>query len=166
MERGDIRPAQTVSELVGTASPSRATAYRTLRHLADHGLVHHTGETWTLAPRALDGFGDSPLDAVPRPAARPAQGWHEVARQHGTSGVALRRKALHAAGRAVYREVLDRLGEHRSKATVIVRHGRQVLVPAPRPDEIPAARQAPDGSVLDPSTGRRAGDWRVPRMAD
>lgn len=55
-----VRPVQTVSQLAGTASVSRATAYRTLQRLADQGLVQHTGETWTLAPRAVDGFGDSP----------------------------------------------------------------------------------------------------------
>jgi hypothetical protein len=156
-----IRPAQTVSELVSTASVSRATAYRTLRRLADHGLVHHTGETWALAPRALEGFGNSLLDAASGPDAQPTRGWDEVARRYGTARVAARRKALHAAERATYREVLDRLAEHRSRAVVIVRDGRQVLVPAPRPDEIPVAWQASDGSVLDPSTGRLAADWRI-----
>ncbi|MEU0649126.1 hypothetical protein [Streptomyces umbrinus] len=43
------RPAQTIGELGGPTSVSRATAYRTLRRLADHGLAHHTGETWSLA---------------------------------------------------------------------------------------------------------------------
>ncbi|GAX58345.1 hypothetical protein SO3561_09918 [Streptomyces olivochromogenes] len=73
-----IRPTQTVGELVGTASVSRATVYRTLRRLAGHGLVHHRGETWALAPRTLEGLGNSPLDAVTGPDARPAQGWDEV----------------------------------------------------------------------------------------
>ncbi|WP_411152140.1 helix-turn-helix domain-containing protein [Streptomyces sp. A30] len=45
-----VRPAQTVSDLVSAASVSRATAYRTLRRLADHGLVQRHGETWTLVP--------------------------------------------------------------------------------------------------------------------
>lgn len=36
------RAAQTVAELVGSSSVSRATLYRTLRRLADHGLVHPT----------------------------------------------------------------------------------------------------------------------------
>ncbi|WP_328502740.1 helix-turn-helix domain-containing protein [Streptomyces sp. NBC_00457] len=156
-----IRPAQTVSELVATASVSRATAYRTLGRLADHGLVHHTGETWALAPRALEGFGNSPLDAATGPDVQPTRGWDEVARRYGTAGAAARRTALHAAERAAYREVLDRLAEHRSKAVVIVRDGRQVLVPAPGPDEIPVAWQASDGSVLDPATGRPAAGWRV-----
>jgi len=43
---------------------------------------------------------------------------------------------------------LDRLSEHRSRAVVLVRDGRQVLVPMPRPDEIPPAWHAPDGRVL------------------
>ncbi|MEU9382465.1 transcriptional regulator [Streptomyces sp. NPDC048279] len=152
-------PDQTVAELVGTSSVSRATTYRSLRHLADHGLVQHTGETWTLAPRALEGFG------IPLPDAdnghTPAQGWANIAEQHGTWGIAAQRKALHAAERAAYQEALDRFAEHRSRAVVIVRDGRQVLVPVPRPDEIPPAWHAPDGRVLDPLTGRPAADWRV-----
>ncbi|MFM9655457.1 helix-turn-helix domain-containing protein [Streptomyces scabiei] len=155
------RPHQTVAELVGTSSVSRATAYRTLKRLADHGLVRHTGETWALAPRALEGFGNSLPDADTCLAATPAQGWAEVAEHHGTTGVAARRKAFHANERAAYRAALDRLAEHRSKAVVIDRDGRQILVPARRPDEIPSAWHAPDGRVLDPVTGRPAADWRV-----
>jgi hypothetical protein len=155
------RPAQTIGELVGSASVSRATAYRTLQRLAEHGLVHHSGETWSLTPRALEGFGTSLPDALPGPTAPPAQGWDAVARQYGTTGIAARRKALHAVERAAYREALDRLAEHRSKAMVIVRDGRRVLVPAPRPDEIPSAWHAPGGRVLDPVTGRPDAEWRV-----
>lgn len=156
-----VRPAQTVSELVGTASVSRATAYRTLQRLADHGLVHHDGETWTLAPRAVEGFGQSPLDAASEPDTRPAQGWDGIAQFYSTAGVAVRRRILHAVERAAYQEALDRRAEHRSKAVVIIRDGRQVLVPAPRPDEIPPKWQTPGGSVLDPATGRPATDWRL-----
>ncbi|MDF3142790.1 MULTISPECIES: MarR family transcriptional regulator [unclassified Streptomyces] len=155
------RPNQTVAELVGTSSVSRATAYRTLRRLAGHGLVQHTGETWTLAPRALEGLGSNLPVPVTGLDAVPANGWDTVAEQYGTTGLAARRKALHAAQRAAYREVLDRLAEHRSKAVVIVRDGRQVLVPAPRADEIPPAWHTPDGRVLDPASGRAAPDWRV-----
>jgi hypothetical protein len=152
---------QTVGELVGTSSVSRATTYRTLRRLADHGLVQHTGETWALAPRALEGFGNS----LPAPATEldtvPAQGWDTVADRHGTTGLSAQRKALHTAQRAAYREAFDRLVEHRSKAVVIVHNGHQVLVPASRPDEIPPGWHAPDGYVLDPLTGRAAPDWRI-----
>ncbi|MFF9778934.1 helix-turn-helix domain-containing protein [Streptomyces sp. NPDC013978] len=155
------RQAQTISELVGSASVSRATAYRTLRRLADHGLVHHSGETWSLAPRALEGFGNGLPDAVTNEIGKPAQGWDSVAKRHGTTSIAARRKALHAAERAAYREALERLSEHRSKAAVIVRDGHQVLVPAPRPDEIPSAWHAPGGRVLDPVTGRATPDWRI-----
>ncbi|MFJ6688301.1 transcriptional regulator [Streptomyces sp. NPDC091294] len=155
------RSHQTVAELVGTSSVSRATTYRTLRRLIDHGLVHRTGETWALAPRALEGFGSG----LPAPAtghnAVPALGWDTVAEQYGTTGLAARRKAVHAVQRAAYREALERLAEHRSKAVVIVRDGHQVVVPAPRPDEIPPAWHAPDGRVLDPATGRTAPGWRV-----
>ncbi|MFI6551403.1 transcriptional regulator, partial [Streptomyces prunicolor] len=155
------RQDQTAGELVGTSSVSRATTYRTLQRLADHGLVHHTGETWALTPRALEGSGIRLPDGDTAHTATPAQSWDEVAEQHGTRGVAARRKALHAIERAAYREALDRLAEHRSRAVVLVRDGRQVLVPAPRPDEIPPAWHAPHGRVLDPITGRPAADWRV-----
>ncbi|MFE9454022.1 transcriptional regulator [Streptomyces sp. NPDC006739] len=153
-------PHQTAAELVGTSSVSHATIYRTLQRLADHGLVQHTGETWTLAPRALEGFGIRLPDDAGN-GHTPAQGWANVAEQHGTWGIAARRKALHTAQRAAYQQALDRFAEHRSRAVVIVRDGRQVLVPLPRPDEIPPTWHAPDGRVLDPVTGRPAADWRV-----
>ncbi|WP_326672558.1 MarR family winged helix-turn-helix transcriptional regulator [Streptomyces canus] len=106
------RPDQTVGELVGTSSVSRATTYRTLRCLADHGLVHHTGETWALAPRALEGFGIR-LPNVDN-GHTPAQGWDHIAELRGTRGVAAQRKALHVAERAAYQQALDRLAEHRA----------------------------------------------------
>ncbi|WP_329544369.1 MarR family winged helix-turn-helix transcriptional regulator [Streptomyces sp. NBC_01356] len=155
------RPHQTVGELVATSSVSRATTYRSLRRLAMHGLAHRTGETWALAPRALEGIGTRLAAPATDLTPVPAQGWAEVAARLGTSGGAAHRKALHAAQRAAYRQALDRLTEHRSKAVVIVRDGRQVLVPAPRPDEIPPAWQNADGRVLDPVTGRAAPDWLV-----
>ncbi|MFD8736588.1 helix-turn-helix domain-containing protein [Streptomyces sp. NPDC059618] len=156
-----VRSAQTVSELTGTASVPRATAYRTLRRLADHGLVSHTGETWTLTSRALQGLDKTPADSNTSPDTRPVQGWDEVARLHGTAGVAARRKALHAVERTAYLGALERLAGHRSKALVGIRDGRQVLIPAPRPDEVPAAWQCGAGSVRDPATGHPAADWRV-----
>ncbi|MEU1268518.1 MarR family transcriptional regulator [Streptomyces sp. NPDC005799] len=155
------RPHQSVSELVGTSSVSRATTYRTLKRLADHGLVQHTGETWTLALRALEGFGDSLPDTDTGHTAALAQGWDHIAEQHGTSGVAAQRKALHTAERAAYQQALDRLAEHRSRALVIVRDGHSVLVPTPRPDEIPPTWHTPDGRVIDPLTGHPAADLRV-----
>ncbi|MEU9382775.1 MarR family transcriptional regulator, partial [Streptomyces sp. NPDC048279] len=112
-------PHQTVAELVGTSSVSRATTYRTLKRLADHGLVQHTGETWTLAPRALEGFGIRLPDADNSHTAAPAQGWVKVAEQHGTWGIAARRKALHTAQRAAYQQALDRFAEHRRRAVVL-----------------------------------------------
>ncbi|WP_406471565.1 hypothetical protein [Streptomyces sp. NBC_01615] len=134
---------QTIGELVGTSSVSRATACRTLRRLVEHGLERHAGETWALAPRALEGFGSSLAEAATNPDMAPTQGRHEVAEQRGTAGVAARRKVLHASRRAAYRQALDRLAEHRSEAVVIVRDGRQVLVPTPRPDEMNF--RCPDG---------------------
>lgn len=153
------RPDQIIGELVGTSSVSRATAYRTLRRLAEHGLVHHTGETWALAPRALEGLGSSLPVPGPGLDVVPAQGWDTVAERYDTRGLAAQRKALHAAQRTAYREALDRLAEHRSKAMVIVRDGHQVLVPAPRPDEIlrvARPRRVRPGSAHRPRRSRLA----------
>ncbi|NBM16212.1 transcriptional regulator [Streptomyces sp. GC420] len=155
------RSAQTVGELVGTSSVSRATVYRTLQRLAEYGLVHHHGETWSLAPRALEGIGNGLPEAAGAPRPRSANGWDDVAELHGTVGIAARRQVLHAAERAAYRARLERLAEHRSRAVIIVRDGHAVLVPAPRPDEISSAWHAPGGGVLDPVTGCPAADWRV-----
>ena len=74
------RPHQTVGELVGTSSVSRATTYRSLRRLAVHGLAHRTGETWALAPRALEGIGTRLAAPATDLTPVPAQGWAEVAR--------------------------------------------------------------------------------------
>ncbi len=156
-----VRSAQTVGELVITSSVSRATVYRTLQRLATHDLVQHVGEIWTLTPRAVDDFGNSPQEAVTDPEVTASHGWDVIARQCGTTGIAARRRALHAAERRAYRAVLEQLAEHRSRAVVIVRDGRQVLVPSPRPDEIPSAWCTPDGHVVDPSTGCAASDWRI-----
>ncbi|MEU2621461.1 MarR family winged helix-turn-helix transcriptional regulator [Streptomyces sp. NPDC007157] len=155
------RPAQTIADLIASSSVSRATTYRTLRRLAHHGLVHHHGETWTLAPHALQGLGRFPRSTQPPLDMQPARGWDEIALRSGTAGTAARRKALHAAERALYQKALERLAEHRSRALVIVHNGRPVLVPAVRPDEVPAAWQAADGRVLDPATGRAADGWRM-----
>ncbi|MEV6759668.1 helix-turn-helix domain-containing protein [Streptomyces sp. NPDC051105] len=155
------RSDQTVTDLIASSSVSRATAYRTLQSLAHHGLVHHHGETWTLTPRALHGIGHSPTSDKATADMQPAQNWDEIALRHGTAGTAGRRKALHAAERALYRQALERLAEHRSRAVVIFRDGCQVLVPSVRPDEVPAAWHAPGGHLLDPVTGRSSAEWRV-----
>ncbi|MER5436925.1 helix-turn-helix domain-containing protein [Streptomyces sp. NPDC002588] len=125
------RPAQTVGELVITSSVSRATVYRTLHRLVSHGLVHHVGEIWILAPRRLGRL----LGALTEAEVVPSRGWDEIASHHGTAGLSSSRKTYHAAERAMYRAALGRLAEHRSTAHVIVRDGRQVLIPAPRPDD-------------------------------
>ncbi|RPE38984.1 IclR-like helix-turn-helix domain-containing protein [Streptomyces sp. Ag109_O5-1] len=155
------RPAQSVTDLIASSSVSRATAYRTLQRLARHGLVQHHGETWTLTPHALHGIDQLPTTAETAAGIQAAQNWDEIAQQSGTAGTAARRKTLHADERAAYRQALERLAEHRSRAVVIVRDGRQVLVPGVRADEIPPAWRAPDGRVLDPATGQPAKGWRV-----
>ncbi|WP_405731228.1 MarR family winged helix-turn-helix transcriptional regulator [Streptomyces sp. NBC_01537] len=155
-----LRPGQTVSELVASSSVSRATAYRALQRLAVHGLTHRTGHIWSLAPRALEGFGQTDTDGSPSPGMTP-RGWDDVADRCGTTGTAAARKALHALERAAYREALARRAEHRSKAVVIVHNGHQVLVPASRADEIPSEWHAPGGQILNPDTGRIDPQWQV-----
>lgn len=158
-----VRPSQTVSELTHTSSVSRATAYRTLERLAANGLVRQTGQRWALAPRAMEGMGigNSLPEAVTTPDAQPAQGWDAIAQLYRSAGTAARRKALHAAERAAYREALEKISERRSKAVVVVKDGRQVLVPAPRADEIPPHWHASGGGVLDLTTGRIVPEWTV-----
>jgi hypothetical protein len=156
------RPGQTVTEVIATSSVSRATVYRTLRRLAAYGLVHKVGETWTLAPRALEGIGHSSSpEAAGSPDVVPSQGWDAVAQHCGTQGIAALRRAQHAAERAAYRAVLDQRAEHRNKAVVIIRDGHHVLVPTPRADEIPPNLLGPHGQVLDPVTGRIDPQWRI-----
>ncbi len=149
-----VRAHQSISELIHTASVSRATAYRTLKRLVTHGLARQIGETWALTPRALEGIGTPPPEAVIAPAVVRTRGWNDVARQFKTLGVAASRKALHAAERAAYLAVLEKLSTHRKQAMVIVRDGRRILVPAPRADEIPATWHGPGGRVIDPASGR------------
>ncbi|TJZ98270.1 MarR family transcriptional regulator [Actinacidiphila oryziradicis] len=158
-----VRPSQTVNELIATSSVSRATAYRTLQRLAAHGLAHQTSRTWSLAPRALEGIGQTGTDAAPSPKTLPARGWDDIAHRYSTTGTAAHRKALHAAERAAYRQALEQLSEHRTKAMVmvIVHNGRHVLVPTPRADEIPPEWHAPSGAVLNPTTGRIDPEWSV-----
>jgi hypothetical protein len=155
------RPGQTVTELTATSSVSRATTYRTLHRLATHGLVHHDGGTWDLAPRALEGIGNGHLEAGTAPAELPARGWDDIAHYYGTAGVAAHRTAVHAAERAAYRAALVRRAEHRNKALIIMRGGQPVLVPATRADEVPLEWRAPGGGVIDPATGRTAEEWKV-----
>ncbi|MEV7144548.1 helix-turn-helix domain-containing protein [Streptomyces tauricus] len=156
-----MRSGQSIEELVGSSSVSRATAYRTLRRLSRHGLVHQTDQTWALTPRALEGIGVPTRASQSTSGRAPALDWNALADDYGTAGTAAQRRALHAAERTVYHQALERLTEHRSKAVVIVRDSRTVLAPAPRADEIPAPWRSPDGSVLDPATGHPAPDWRV-----
>jgi hypothetical protein len=151
-------PRQSAAELVASSSVSRATVYRTLQRLQGHGLVQQNGAAWALTPRALEGIGvAAPQEAV----TEPGPGWDGLAAAYGTTGIAAARKAFHAAERAAYRAALAARAEHRTPALTIVRDGETVLIPAQRADEIPAHWQAPDGSVLDPVTGRPVPGWRV-----
>ena len=150
-------PGQSAAELVASSSVSRATVYRTLEQLHGHGLVQRDGSVWTLTPRALEGIGVPAAQAV----TQPGPGWDGLASAYGTTGIALARKAFHAAERAAYRAALEARAEHRAPALTIIRNGATVLVPAHRADEVPHHSQAPDGSVLDPVTRLPVPGWRV-----
>ena len=162
------RPGQTPGELTVSASLSRATAYRTIARLEGHGLVQRSGAGWALTAQVLGGIGNGLPEAVAAPAPAPAakdeyavSGWDLLATAYGTEGVAAARRALHAAERAAYRAALAALDERRSPALTVVVDGRAVLVPAVRADEIPTGWHGPDGSVLDPVTGRAVSGWQV-----
>jgi hypothetical protein len=154
-------PHQSAGDLVATSAVSRATTYRTLQRLAGLGLVHQTGPLWALAPRALEGMGNSLAETATGLPASPVLGWDAVALLCGTTGIAEERRLFHAAERAAYRAALEQLASHRSPALVVVRDGRTIVVPSVRPDEIPAAWHAPGGIVVDPSTGLMVPGWRV-----
>ncbi|MFC1435306.1 helix-turn-helix domain-containing protein [Streptacidiphilus sp. N1-3] len=158
-------PQQTPRQLVVTASLSRATAYRALHRLQSHGLVQAHGDGWALTPRALEGIGTSPPQAVTAPPDRPDRsvhlGWGALARAYGTAGIAAARKALHAAERAAYRDALHAWAQRRRPARTQVHDGRTVLIPALRADEVPGHLRAPGGAVLDPVTGFPVPGWRV-----
>ncbi|MGW5474201.1 hypothetical protein [Streptomyces chartreusis] len=87
-----------------------------------------------------------------------AQGWDKVADQHGTSGIAARRKAQHTVERAAYRKALDWLAEQDCGALPRRPPGPGSSSPSRRD---PTDVAAPDGRVLDPVTGRPAADWRI-----
>ena len=151
------RPHQTVSELVGTSSVSRATAYRTLRRLAEHGLVHRTGETWALAPRALEGIGSSLADPDTDFTPVPAQGWADVAARLRHGG---RRGPAQGPARGPARCIPAGAGPARGAPQQGRgdRPRRRSPGPGPRatPRRVPPAWHTPDGRVLDPVTGRAA----------
>ncbi len=158
------RPGQTPAELTISASLSRATAYRTIARLQGHGLLQRSGAGWALTTQALRGIGNSVPEAATAPAPEPEPavvGWDVLATAYGTAGVAAARRALHAAERAAYRAALAALDERRSPALTAVVDGRTVLVPGPRADEIPTGWHGPDGTVLDPVTGRAVSGWQV-----
>ena len=149
-------PHRGAGDLVASSSTSRATTYRTLRRLADLGLVERCGSVWDLTPGALEGIaGDSGIHD-PR-----ISGWDAIAAQCGTAGFGEQRRLFHAAERAAYRAALEHRASHRRRALVIVRDGHRLVVPSVRPDEIPPAWHAPGGAVVDPSTGLVAPGWRV-----
>jgi hypothetical protein len=104
------RSGQAPAELIGSASLSRATVYRTLARLEAHHLVQRFGAGWSLTAQALRGIGNSVPEAVTAPAAESelaVAGWDVLAAAYGTAGVAAARRALHTAERTAYRAALQ-----------------------------------------------------------
>ncbi|MFF4448181.1 helix-turn-helix domain-containing protein [Streptomyces sp. NPDC001502] len=132
------RDGQSITELQGSASVSRPTAYRQLNKLKNLGLVEQAGEVYTLAPAALAGIGIRTTASE-----EPGFDWVEAASRLGTAGVGERRRQRHAAQRAHWRREQARRLQRRRPAGTVAAH--------------PALAQAEhvraDGVAVDPSTG-------------
>ncbi|WP_327411333.1 helix-turn-helix domain-containing protein [Streptomyces sp. NBC_01281] len=147
------RDGQSLPELQGSASISRATAYRQLRILKFLGLLRHEGEVYHLSPAALDGTGIPTVDC-----AVPVNGWVDAAARVGTEGTGQRRRSLHEEQRALWRREQTRLAERR-------RGPHQP--PRPHPAVAQTQYVRPDGCVVHPITGEVVrglyvaadGDW-------
>lgn len=133
------RDGQSLTEIQGSASISRPTAYRQLGILKTHGLIHHEGELYSLSPAALEGIGTQTPDCDD-----PAGGWHEVAERLGTAGTGERRRRHHEAQRIHWRHEQIRLADRR-------RAGQQAPLPHPAVAQVQHIRA--DGCVIDATTG-------------
>ncbi|MEU6070604.1 winged helix-turn-helix domain-containing protein [Streptomyces sp. NPDC047082] len=130
---------QTVTELQGSASISRQTAYRQLAKLKRFGLVRHEGELYHLSPTALEGIGSQTNDCPD-----PVSGWPDVAERLGTAGASERRRQQHEVQRVRWHHEQSRLAERRRAA-------RQETPTHPaiaQPEYVRA-----DGCVIEPATG-------------
>ncbi|MFD6329187.1 MarR family transcriptional regulator [Streptomyces niveus] len=133
------RDGQSLTELRGTASISRPTAYRQLGKLKTLGLVHHEGELYHLSPTALEGIGTQSPDC-----ATPVEGWPHAAERLGTAGAGERRHRHHTAQRIHWRNEQVRLAERRRTAG---------QAPLPHPAVAQPQYIRADGCAIDPSTG-------------
>ncbi|MFD8340308.1 helix-turn-helix domain-containing protein [Streptomyces solisilvae] len=139
-ERND----QTAAELVGTASVSRATAFRQLTKLVGLGLVEKTDAVYHLVPTAVEGAGQPTHECTD-----PVQNWNEAAERLGTAGTARRRRERHNDERKHWEKTRERLAQRRRPATLI-----------PNPRRAPQGCVLPNGAVVDPRTGEIT-PWRV-----
>lgn len=135
-ERSDL----SARDLMAAASVSQPTVSRATRRLAELGLAVRTGETWALAPNALDGIGTHDGDDA---ADEPARGWDDVAERVGTAGTAARRRAEHARLREQWAEHRRRVAENR----------RAAREPQPDPRRVSPALIDDHGRAIDPRTG-------------
>ncbi|MEE1737032.1 MarR family winged helix-turn-helix transcriptional regulator [Streptomyces sp. BE147] len=133
------RDGQSPTELQGSASISRPTAYRQLGRLKNLGLVRHEGELYHLSPTALEGVGTQTHDC-----ADPAAGWSETAERLGTAGTGERRRRHHEAQRIHWRRKQIRLAEHRRTAQ---------QAPLPHSAVVEPQYLGADGCAIDPTTG-------------
>ncbi|WP_329404387.1 helix-turn-helix domain-containing protein [Streptomyces melanogenes] len=117
---------QTLAELQGSASISRATAYRQRTTLTHLGLIQREGELLHLTPSALNGTGQ------PGPHCHhPATNWIDIAKRLGTHGTGHRRRQHHNAERARW---------HRVQLRLAARNRRTQPPPPPTPP-LPSRKQ-------------------------
>ncbi|WP_371657240.1 MULTISPECIES: helix-turn-helix domain-containing protein [unclassified Streptomyces] len=103
------RDGQTLAELQGTASISRATAYRQLTTLTHLGLIQRQGELLHLTPKALTGTGQ------PGPHCQhPATDWTDVAKRLSVDGTGDRRRQHHHTERTQWHNKQLQLTARRS----------------------------------------------------
>ncbi|MEV6676376.1 helix-turn-helix domain-containing protein [Streptomyces erythrochromogenes] len=140
------RGGQTVSDLQGSASVSRPTAYRHLGKLAELGLLERVGEVYVLSPKALEGIG-TPTPESPKP----ASGWGDVADRIGTAGIGERRRRQHEAQRAYWLREQKRLAGNYRTSSASESH----------PAVAEAEHVRAGGAVVDPSSGEIINDLYV-----
>ncbi|PKV82720.1 helix-turn-helix domain-containing protein [Streptomyces sp. TLI_146] len=105
---------QTLAELQGSASISRATAYRQTNTLTHLGLIQREGELLHLTPDALAGTGQRGPYCE-----QPAADWTDVAKRLGVHGTAHRRRRHHNAERARWHNQQARFTDRARQTTPV-----------------------------------------------
>ncbi len=138
---GAYAGALTGQEVAERASVSRATAYRKLKTLTEHGLVAKDGDTYRPTAEALDLVGQT-RSPEPSPDSRAA--WTAIALAEGTHGTGARRANRFADQRRQWAAHLEERAQ---------RHRRPATRPdAARPDA-PAQQAVVDLRSLAPVNG-------------